>query len=78
MFSNRLITKSTGTYSDNINRLKEEIKTADAILIGAGAGLSTSAGLTYSGERFEKTLAIFVKNTVLQICIPAASIHMVV
>ncbi len=62
MFSNRLITKSTGTYSDNINRLKEEIKTADAIVIGAGAGLSTSAGLTYSGERFEKNFADFRKK----------------
>lgn len=59
MFSNRLITKSIGTYSDNISRLKEEIKTADAIIIGAGAGLSTSAGLTYSGERFEKNFADF-------------------
>ena len=59
MFLNRLITKFTGTYSDNINRLKEEIKTADAIVIGAGAGLSTSAGLTYSGERFEKNFADF-------------------
>ena len=26
----------------------------DAIVVGAGAGLSTAAGLTYSGERFEK------------------------
>ena len=32
-----------------IRRLKEEIETADAIVIGAGAGLSTSAGFTYSG-----------------------------
>jgi len=62
MFSNRWITKSTGTYSDNINRLKEEIKTADAIVIGAGAGLSTSAGLTYSGERFEKNFGDFRKK----------------
>lgn len=59
MFSNRLITKSTETYSYNINRLKEEIKTVDAIVIGAGAGLSTSAGLTYNGERFEKNFADF-------------------
>ena len=44
---------------DNINRLKEEIETADAIMIGAGAGLSTSAGLTYSGERFERNFADF-------------------
>ncbi len=59
MFINKLITKSTKTYSDNIKRLAEEIETADAILIGAGAGLSTSAGLTYSGERFEKYFADF-------------------
>ncbi len=37
-----------------IARLKTEIGTADAIVIGAGAGLSTAAGFTYSGERFEK------------------------
>lgn len=52
MFLRQLITKSTGTYSDNIIRLKEELKNADAVVIGAGAGMSTSAGLTYSGERF--------------------------
>ncbi len=37
-----------------IAKLRKEIQTAEAIVIGAGAGLSTSAGLTYSGERFEK------------------------
>ena len=37
-----------------IKRLKKVIEEADAIVIGAGAGLSTSAGFTYSGERFEK------------------------
>ena len=36
-----------------IDRLKKEIKEADAIVIGAGAGMSTAAGFTYSGERFE-------------------------
>lgn len=46
-------------YSDNINRLKEKIAEADAILIGAGAGLSASAGLSYSGERFDKYFADF-------------------
>lgn len=43
----------TGTKEENIERLKNEIDIADAIVVGAGAGLSTSAGLTYSGERFE-------------------------
>ena len=37
-----------------IRRLNDELDTADAVIIGAGAGLSTSAGFTYSGERFER------------------------
>jgi NAD-dependent SIR2 family protein deacetylase len=53
MFSRRSITKSTETYSDEIRRLKEKLETADAVVIGAGAGLSTSAGFTYTGERFQ-------------------------
>lgn len=44
----------TGSREENLRRLKTEIETADAIVIGAGAGLSTAAGLTYSGERFER------------------------
>lgn len=42
-----------------IEKLKEEIEKADAIVIGAGAGLSTAAGLAYGGERFEKNFADF-------------------
>ncbi len=49
----------TQNYSANINRLKEEAAKADAIIIGAGAGLSASAGLTYSGERFDKYFSDF-------------------
>ena len=33
--------------------IKEKIEQADAIVVGAGAGLSTSAGYTYSGKRFD-------------------------
>ena len=55
------LTHGTGTREANIARLKKEIKTADAIAIGAGAGLSTSAGLTYSGERFEKYFPDFIR-----------------
>ena len=47
--------------AEQIAKLKEEIQNADAIVIGAGAGLSTSAGLTYSGERFEKYFYDFAK-----------------
>lgn len=59
MFGRTSITKSTGSYSENIQRLKKAIDEADAIVIGAGAGLSTSAGFTYSGERFEKYFSDF-------------------
>lgn len=57
-----MITTSTGSYSEQMNRLKNEIKNADAIVIGAGAGMSTSAGLTYDGERFEKYFSDFHKK----------------
>ena len=43
-------------------RLKKAIRGADAILIGAGAGLSTAAGLTYSGERFHRLFGDFEKK----------------
>ncbi len=48
------ISSGIGTKEEQKERLKKELETADAIVIGAGAGLSTSAGLTYSGERFER------------------------
>lgn len=51
--------KSTQNYSDNISHLKERVEAADAILIGAGAGLSASAGFEYSGERFDKYFSDF-------------------
>ena len=42
-----------------IQKLKERIQQADAVIIGAGAGLSTAAGFVYSGERFERTFGDF-------------------
>ena len=56
------ITASTGNYSDNIKRLKKALNECDAVVIGAGAGLSTSAGFVYSGERFEKHFSDFGKK----------------
>ena len=44
--------KYTNDYWEQIRKLKNEIIHADAVLMGAGAGLSTSAGLEYSGKRF--------------------------
>lgn len=62
MFLKRAMTKSTGSYWDNIEQLKHQIQTADAVVIGAGAGLSTAAGFTYSGERFQKYFADFIEK----------------
>ncbi len=45
--------------AENIEKLRKEIETADAIVIGAGAGLSTAAGYTYSGERFDRYFTDF-------------------
>ena len=49
-------------FETEIKKLQEAIYTADMILIGAGAGLSTAAGLTYSGERFHRLFGDFEKK----------------
>lgn len=46
-------------FSEQISRLQAALAQADAILIGAGAGLSAAAGFTYSGERFRRYFADF-------------------
>lgn len=51
---------------DGIRRLKEALSDANAIVIGAGAGLSTSAGLSYSGERFHKYFYDFAEKYPIQ------------
>lgn len=45
--------------SSEIERLREELKAADAVVIGAGAGLSTSAGFVYTGKRFQQYFSDF-------------------
>lgn len=54
MFLNRKITIFTEDCSDKIKRLGGLLQETDTIIIGAGAGLSTSAGFVYTGERFER------------------------
>lgn len=51
--------RSTESFSEQTARLKAALDSADAVVIGAGAGLSTSAGYEYSGERFEKYFSDF-------------------
>ena len=51
--------RSTGSFLDPMKKLCEELQKADAVLVGAGAGLSASAGFTYSGSRFERYFSDF-------------------
>ena len=57
---------STEDCSEQIKKLRDELEQADAVLIGAGAGMSTSAGLTYGGERFEKHFSDFKERYGIQ------------
>lgn len=43
-----------------IQKLASAIASADAIVVGAGSGLSTAAGFTYSGPRFEELFGDFI------------------
>ena len=54
--------KSTALSSAKLAELKAALAGADAVVIGAGAGLSASAGLTYDGERFERHFGDFQKE----------------
>lgn len=58
--------KLSGGITENsekqIEILKEQLDQADAVLIGAGSGLSTAAGFTYSGERFHHYFGDFEKK----------------
>ena len=47
-------------YNSRILQAKQVIKQADYIIIGAGAGLSTAAGLEYSGENFQTNYKDFI------------------
>lgn len=62
MYSRISTPKSTGTYWEKLDRLKTALADSDAVVVGAGAGLSSSAGLTYSGERFEKHFGDFIRK----------------
>ena len=49
-------------YNLRIMKAKQEFENADYVVIGAGAGLSTAAGLEYSGESFEKNYKEFIEK----------------
>lgn len=62
MFSKIWTKTSIPDFSAQIERLKTAIAEADAVVIGAGAGLSTAAGFAYSGERFERYFSDFAEK----------------
>ena len=53
------LTEGNLSREEAIQKLRTEIDTADAVVIGAGAGLSTSAGFIYNGERFHRYFSDF-------------------
>ena len=66
MFSKIWTKKSTPDYSAQIKNLQTALSEADTVVIGAGAGLSTSAGFVYTGERFEKYFSDFAQKYGIQ------------
>lgn len=66
MFSRIWTKPSMKSYSESMERLKAALQDCDAVVIGAGAGLSTSAGFIYTGERFEKYFSDFAEKYGIQ------------
>ena len=66
MFSKIWTKPSTKSCSEQIEQLRTALHDCDAVVIGAGAGLSTSAGFVYTGERFEKYFSDFAQKYGIQ------------
>lgn len=66
MFSRIWTKPSTKSCSEQIERLKAALQDCDAVVIGAGSGLSTAAGFTYTGERFEIYFSDFAQKYGIQ------------
>ena len=62
MFSRIWTKPSTKSCFEQIERLRTALRDCDAVVIGAGSGLSTAAGFTYIGERFEKNFFDFAQK----------------
>ena len=66
MFSRIWTKPSTKSCSEQIERLQTALQDCDAVVIGAGSGLSTAAGFTYTGERFEQHFSDFAQKYGIQ------------
>ena len=62
MFSRIWTKPSTKSCSEQLEQLRTALQDCDAVVIGAGAGLSTAAGFTYTGERFEQHFSDFAQK----------------
>ena len=62
MFSRIWTKPSTKSCSEQIEQLRTALQDCDAVVIGAGSGLSTAAGFTYTGERFEQHFSDFAQK----------------
>ena len=66
MFSKIWTKPSTKSYSEQIDQLRQALRDCDAVVIGAGSGLSTAAGFTYTGDRFERHFSDFAQKYGIQ------------
>lgn len=62
MFLKKRSETSASTILTKIEQMKVALRNCDAVVIGAGAGLSASAGFTYTGERFENYFSDFAEK----------------
>ncbi len=66
MFLRKTTMTSTMDYSQAIERIRQELDRVEAVVIGAGAGLSTSAGLEYTDKRFRENFTDFIAKYRIQ------------
>ena len=66
MFSRIWTKPSIKSCSEQLEQLQTALQDCDAVVIGAGAGLSTAAGFTYTGERFEQHFSDFAQKYGIQ------------
>ena len=66
MFSKIWTMPSTKSCSEQLERLQTALQDCDSVVIGAGSGLSTAAGFTYTGERFKKYFSDFAAKYGIQ------------
>ena len=62
MYLRKLMNKSTESCLDKLKQIKTALDEADVVVVGAGSGLSSAAGFTYSGERFGRYFHDFAEK----------------